>query len=226
MTNWMHHLLILPILIPLMVGAAMIPIDERNRMMKGVMGFVSTLALFVLSMVLMRIASVDGAAAGSGVYQLGNWPAPFGIVLVLDRLSALMLCLTSGLALAAQAYSIARWHTAGHHFHSLFQLLIAGLNGSFLTGDLFNLFVFFEMMLAASYGLLLHGSGPLRVKAGLHYVAINLAASSLFLIGVSLIYGATGTLNMADLSVKLATLSPDDRQMVEVGAGCSGSPSW
>ncbi|MCU9958541.1 cation:proton antiporter, partial [Burkholderia sp. BKH01] len=128
------------------------------RSLKGVLSFVSTLALFILSIVLMRIASMDGAPAGNGVYQLGNWPAPFGIVLVLDRLSALMLCLTSGLALAAQAYSIARWHTAGHHFHSLFQLLIAGLNGSFLTGDLFNLFVFFEIMLAASYGLLLHGS--------------------------------------------------------------------
>ncbi|HEV7309072.1 monovalent cation/H+ antiporter subunit D [Ensifer sp.] len=219
MTEWTHHLLILPILLPLVVGAAMIPIDERNRSLKGIMGFVSTLALFILSIVLMRMASSGEA---SNVYQLGNWPAPFGIVLVLDRLSALMLCLTSGLALAAQTYSIARWHTAGHHFHSLFQLLIAGLNGSFLTGDLFNLFVFFEMMLAASYGLLLHGSGPLRVKAGLHYVAINLAASSLFLIGVSLIYGATGTLNMADLSVKLATLSPNDRQMVEVGAGVLG----
>lgn len=223
MTDWLHHLMVLPILLPLMVGAAMIPIDERNRMAKGVMGFVSTLALFVLSMVLMRAsASTEGFLAGTSVYQLGNWPAPFGIVLVLDRLSALMLCLTSGLALAAQVYSIARWHTAGHHFHSLFQLLIAGLNGAFLTGDLFNLFVFFEIMLAASYGLLLHGSGPLRVKAGLHYVAINLAASSLFLIGVSLIYGATGTLNMADLAVKLASISPENRQMVEVGAGVLG----
>ena len=77
-----------------------------------------------------------------------------------------------------------------------------GLNGAFLTGDLFNLFVFFEVLLAASYGLLLHGSGPLRVRAGLHYIAINLAASLLFLIGVSLIYGVTGTLNMADLAVK------------------------
>ncbi|NVD41693.1 monovalent cation/H+ antiporter subunit D [Ensifer sp. HO-A22] len=222
-SDWLHHLIILPILIPLMVGAAMIPIDERNRMIKGVMGFVSTLVLFVLSMVLMRAsASTEGFLAGTSVYQLGNWPAPFGIVLVLDRLSALMLCLTSGLALAAQVYSIARWHTAGHHFHSLFQLLIAGLNGAFLTGDLFNLFVFFEIMLAASYGLLLHGSGPLRVKAGLHYVAINLAASSLFLIGVSLIYGATGTLNMADLAIKLATISPENRQMVEVGAGILG----
>ncbi|MEK1945676.1 MAG: cation:proton antiporter, partial [Ensifer adhaerens] len=135
-TDWLHHLMILPILLPLMVGAAMIPIDERNRMAKGVMGFVSTLALFVLSMVLMRAsASTEGFLAGTSVYQLGNWPAPFGIVLVLDRLSALMLCLTSGLALAAQVYSIARWHTAGHHFHSLFQLLIAGLNGAFLTGD-------------------------------------------------------------------------------------------
>ena len=77
-----------------------------------------------------------------------------------------------------------------------------GLNGAFLTGDLFNLFVFFEVLLAASYGLVLHGSGPLRVRAGLHYIAINLAASLLFLIGVSLIYGVTGTLNMADLAVQ------------------------
>ena len=90
------------------------------------------------------------------------------------------------------------------HFHPLFQLQLMGLNGAFLTGDLFNLFVFFEVMLAASYGLLLHGSGRLRVQAGLHYIAINLAASSLFLIGVALLYGVTGTLNMADLGARIA----------------------
>ncbi|MCA1441321.1 monovalent cation/H+ antiporter subunit D [Ensifer sp. IC4062] len=222
MTDWLQHLLILPILLPLAVGAALIPVDERNRMLKGLFGFGSTLIVFVIAMILMRIAANAGNPPGTGIYQLGNWPAPFGIVLVLDRLSALMLCLTAGLALAAQVYSMARWHTAGHHFHSLFQLLIAGLNGAFLTGDLFNLFVFFEMMLAASYGLLLHGSGPVRVKAGLHYIAINLAASSLFLIGVSLIYGVTGTLNMADLATKLATLAPDNRQLVETGAAILG----
>ena len=103
---------------------------------------------------------------------------------------------------------MARWDRRGQHFHSLFQFLLMGLNGAFLTGDLFNLFVFFEVLLAASYGLLLHGSGALRVRAGLHYIAINLAASLLFLIGVSLIYGVTGTLNMADLAVRVPLVSP------------------
>jgi multicomponent K+:H+ antiporter subunit D len=119
-------------------------------------------------------------------------------------------------------FSMAKWHRAGHHFHSLFQLMLAGLNGAFLTGDLFNLFVFFEMMLAASYGLLLHGSGPMRVKAGLHYIAVNLAASSLFLIGVSLIYGATGTLNMADLAMRITTIGPESRMLMEAGAALLG----
>ncbi|OHV75540.1 monovalent cation/H+ antiporter subunit D [Ensifer sp. LCM 4579] len=223
MTEWLHHLLILPILVPLAVAAALVPLNERERALKGSIGFVSTLVVFLIAMILMGLAAAgEDSLPGSGVYQLGNWPAPFGIVLVLDRLSALMLCLASGLALAAQVYSTARWHTAGHHFHSLIQLLLAGLNGAFLTGDLFNLFVFFEMMLAASYGLLLHGSGPLRVKAGLHYIAINLAASSLFLIGVSLIYGTTGTLNMADLATKLAALPPESRMLVETGAALLG----
>src|SRR5690606_11551346 len=111
------------------------------------------------------------------------------IVLVLDRLSAMMLLLTSILALAAFVFSLARWDRAGPRFHALFLLLLAGLDGAFLTGDLFNLFVFFEVLLAASYGLVLHGSGAARVKASLHYIAINLAASSLFLVGVSVIYG-------------------------------------
>src|SRR5690606_7433742 len=97
-------------------------------------------------------------------YLLGNWPAPFGIVLVVDHLSALMVTLTSALALGAVVFSAARWHRAGQHFNSLFQLLLMGLNGAFLTGDLFNLFVFFEVLLAASYGLALHGSGKARVK--------------------------------------------------------------
>jgi multicomponent K+:H+ antiporter subunit D len=111
-----------------------------------------------------------------GVYLPGNWPAPYGIVLVVDRLSAMMLLLTSVLGLAAVLYSVARWDRAGVHFHPLFQLQLMGLAGAFLTADLFNLFVFFEILLAASYGLLLHGSGG-RACAGLHYIAINLMAS-------------------------------------------------
>jgi len=221
--NWLHHLIILPIMLPILTAAALIPIDERNRTLKGVIAFTSTVVVFIISVVLMQMAASSGEGeTGASVYLLGNWPAPFGIVLVLDRLSALMLVLTGLLAMATQVFSMAKWHRAGYHFHSLFQLMLAGLNGAFLTGDLFNLFVFFEMMLAASYGLLLHGSGPMRVKAGLHYIAVNLAASSLFLIGVSLIYGATGTLNMADLAMRITTIGPESRMLMEAGAALLG----
>ena len=162
-----------------------------------------------------------------GLYLLGNWPPPFAIVLVLDRLSALMLLLTALLALPALVFAMARWDRRGQHFHSLFQFLLMGLNGAFLTGDLFNLFVFFEVLLAASYGLALHGSGPLRVRAGLHYIAINLAASLLFLIGVSLIYGVTGTLNMADLATRVPLVAGRRTGRCSPPAPrCSASPSW
>ena len=144
---------------------------------------------------------------GIAVYLLGGWQAPFGIVLVLDRLSAVMLMLNAVLALTSLVYALARWKKMGPHFQSLFQFLIMGINGAFLTGDLFNLFVFVEVLLAASYGLVLHGLGAARVKAGLHYIAINLAGSFVFLIGVSLIYGASGTLNMADLAARLPALA-------------------
>ena len=179
---------------------------------------VVTFALACIAIALLRMS--DASHTGiTQVYRLGDWPAPFGIVLVLDRLSALMLLLTSILALAALVFSLARWHRAGAHFHPLFQFLLMGLNGAFLTGDLFNLFVFFELLLAASYGLLLHGSGLARVKAGLHYIVVNLVASLLFLIGVSLIYGVTGTLNMADLAARVPTIAADNRGLLEAGAG-------
>jgi multicomponent K+:H+ antiporter subunit D len=126
------------------------------------------------------------------------------------------------LALAALAFSLARWHRAGPRFHSLLQFMLTGLNGAFLTGDLFNLFVFFELLLAASYALTLHGSGTARVRASLHYITINLAASLLFLIGAALIYGITGTLNMADLAVKIPRISPEDVFVLEAGAAILG----
>ena len=119
-------------------------------------------------------AAVRGAAptapAAIGVYLPGNWPVPFGIVLVVDRLSALMLVLTGSVGLAALLFALARWDRAGVHFHALFQIQLMGLNGAFLTADLFNLFVFFEVMLAASYGLLLHGGGP---RAGARRAALH-----------------------------------------------------
>jgi multicomponent K+:H+ antiporter subunit D len=222
--DWERHLLIVPILLPLVTGAALLLIDETRHALKALVSIASTVALTAAAVALLQVADAapEGAGAMASAYALGNWPAPFAIVLVLDRLSALMLVLTSVLALASLVFSTARWERAGPHFHSLFQFLLMGLAGAFLTGDLFNLFVFFEVTLAASYGLLLHGSGAFRVRSGLHYIAINLAASLLFLIGVSLIYGVAGTLNMADLALRLPGVPAEDRMLVQAGAAILG----
>ncbi|SCX22716.1 multisubunit potassium/proton antiporter, PhaD subunit [Nitrosomonas eutropha] len=215
-----EHLVIAPILIPLIAGALQLFLDDRGRKLKASLSILSTVALLAISVLLLRFTHTDDEASGGkiAVYLLGNWPPPFAINLVLDRLSAMMLALTATLALPTLIFSMGRWHKAGVHFHTLFLLLLMGLNGAFLTGDLFNLFVFFEVMLAASYGLVLHGSGLLRVKAGLHYIAINLVASLLFLIGVALIYGVTGTLNMADLAIRIPQINETNQTMLESGA--------
>ena len=215
MDGWAHHLVIAPIALPLVAGALLAIYDERRQFLKGVINLVSTLTALYISVALLRQAD----ASAPTVYLLGNWPAPFGIVLVLDRLSAMMILLTAVLACASLVFALARWHTAGAHFHSLFQFLLMGVNGAFLTGDLFNLFVFFEVMLASSYGLLLHGSGPRRVQASLHYIVVNLAASFFFLVGVSLIYGVTGTLNMADLALRIPALPAEHRMLLEAAVG-------
>ncbi|PZU88325.1 MAG: monovalent cation/H+ antiporter subunit D [Shinella sp.] len=220
MTGWTHHLIIAPILIPLVAAAILLFVNERKRVTKAMISLAATIILVAVAIALFEIENRSNGF--EGVYLLGNWASPFGIVLVLDALSALMLLLTAVVAIASLVYSLARWHGVGAHFHTMFQLLLMGINGAFLTGDLFNLFVFFEVMLAASYGLLLHGSGPLRVKAGLHYIAVNLAAALLFLIGVSLIYGTAGTLNMADLAARIPQIEPDRRMLMEAGAAVLG----
>jgi multicomponent K+:H+ antiporter subunit D len=210
--------MIAPIILPLFAGAIMLAFGgERRRNVNALLNVATTFALVVISIALLRAA--DAAPSGlAGVYRMGGWPAPFAIVLVVDRLAALMLLLTSLLASAAVVFSLARWHRVGVLFHPLFQFLLMGINGAFLTGDLFNLFVFFEVLLAASYGLALHGSGSARVMAGLHYIVVNLVASLLFLIGVSLIYGVAGTLNMADLAARIPEIRADDRALLEAGA--------
>lgn len=220
MLDWKTHLIVAPIILPLVTAAILLLFDERKRKLKMAINSISTLGLIAIAITLAGMAS--DKAPDALVYLIGNWPAPFGIVLVLDRLAALMLVLTSLLGMASLSFALAHWHKASPHFHTIFQLLLMGLNGAFLTGDLFNLFVFFEVMLAASYGLALHGSGPARVKAGMHYIAVNLVASSLFLIGVSLIYGVTGTLNMADLAQRIPQVASEDRMLLEAGAAVLG----
>jgi multicomponent K+:H+ antiporter subunit D len=217
--SWASHLVIAPVLLPLAAGALMLLFDERRRGLKVAISLLSLLLLVATAMALLRTADT----AAIQVYPLGNWPSPFGIVLVADRLSALMVLLSAVLALAALVFSIARWHRAGPRFHSLLQFLLAGLNGAFLTGDVFNLFVFFELLLAASYGLALHGSGAARVRASLHYIVLNLTASLLFLIGAGLMYGIAGTLNMADLALRIPAVSAEDRVLVDAAAYLLGA---
>ena len=216
--SWAAHLPLAPILLPLAVGALLLLFDERQHKLKATISLASALYLGAAALALLEGAD----AAAARVYTLGGWPAPFGIVLVVDRLAALMLVLTAALGLAAIAFSTARWQRAGPRFHALAQFQLAGLNGAFLTGDLFNLFVFFELLLAASYGLALHGAGTARVRASLHYIAVNLTASLLFLVGASLLYGVAGTLNMADLAARLPALPASDRGLAEAGAAILG----
>lgn len=215
---WMHHLIVLPVVLPLAVGALLIPINQARHTLKFSLGLGSGLLLWLVSVALLVLADSKQWPAGIGVYLGSNWAAPFGIALVADRLSAMMLVLTSTIALAVLVFSAQRWDRVGVSFHSLFQFMLMGLNGAFLTNDLFNLFVFFEVMLAASYGLVLHGYNLRRIRAGMQYVAVNLVASLLFLIGVSLIYAASGTLNIADLAARAPGLGTQDAWLLKTGA--------
>ncbi|WP_454835549.1 monovalent cation/H+ antiporter subunit D [Pseudomonas lini] len=216
--NPMAHLIAAPILLPLLTAAVMLMLGEKHRPLKAKINLFSSLLGLGIAVMLLQWTQTTGVPGSIGVYLPGNWPVPFGIVLVVDRLSALMLVLTGIIGVSALLFAMARWDGAGSSFHALFQIQLMGLYGAFLTADLFNLFVFFEVLLAASYGLMLHGSGRARVSSGLHYISINLLASSLFLIGAALIYGVTGTLNMADLALKIPLVPEADRGLLHAGA--------
>ncbi|MCD2517985.1 monovalent cation/H+ antiporter subunit D [Massilia sp. G4R7] len=214
--DWTRHLVILPVLLPLLCGALLAPLTQGRHRLKFAASYGAALLLLVNALALVYFS--DGQWSGSvGVYLAANWAAPFGIALVADRLSSMMLVLTAVLALCALHYAQPRWSRIGVHFHSLFQFLLMGINGAFLTHDLFNLFVFFEVMLAASYGLVLHGYNVARLRASMQYIAVNLVAALMFLIGVALIYATTGTLNMADLAARVPGLAGPDAGLLRTG---------
>lgn len=216
---WQQHLLLLPVIVPLLTGALLIPVNEKHHQRKYAANLLSTLITLGCALALFNLSDKEYWPSGIGVYLAANWSAPYGIALVADRLAALMLMLTAVLALAVLVFSASRWSRIGVHFHSLFQFLLMGLNGAFLTNDLFNLFVFFEVMLAASYGLVLHGYNVDRIRAGMQYITVNLVASFLFLIGVALIYATAGTLNISDLGARAAALGHDELSLLKIGAG-------
>jgi multicomponent K+:H+ antiporter subunit D len=204
-----------PVLLPLIAGFIILFARIGGLRVQRALNLLTVLGLIFISLEMLRV-SLTGVHQ---VYLLGNWIAPFGIVLVLDQLSALMVLITSLLALGALWYAIAaKFDRQGSHFHVLFQIQLFGLNGAFMTGDVFNLFVFFEVLLLASYGLLLHGGGRLRTRAGLQYVVINLIGSTLFLFAVGALYGAVGTLNIADMAAKVA-MAPEERHGLIAAAG-------
>ncbi|MAK86270.1 MAG: monovalent cation/H+ antiporter subunit D [Pseudomonas sp.] len=206
----MNHGLILPLLLPLFMGALLLFAHRANKSTKRLLSLAATWTLVPIAIWLVLLAD-DGQLR---IYALGSWQPPFGIILMLDRLSALMLLVTAVLAGFAALYACRGDDERGPNFHALYQFQLLGINGAFLTGDLFNLFVFFEILLISSYALLLHGHGQRRVRSGMHYVVLNLLGSSLFLIGVSMLYGLLGTLNMVDMAARVSAADPADAPLL------------
>jgi multicomponent K+:H+ antiporter subunit D len=209
----MMHWIILPVLLPALL-APLIGFALRHDMTLARVASITGTGLLLAIAIGLAVMAADGA---THVYRLGDWPAPFGIVLVLDRLSALMVLLTAMLALVVLIHAVATgWDARGRHFHALFQFQLMGICGAFLTGDIFNLFVFFEVLLIASYGLMIHSGGRERIRAGLQYVVMNLAGSTLFLFALGTLYASTGTLNIADLAVRIQQIPAEEAALVRV----------
>jgi multicomponent Na+:H+ antiporter subunit D len=201
----MNILVPLPVVLPIL-GAALSLAAQRRIAVQRAIGVAVMTTTTVASFVLLVAVDRDGARS----VDVGAWPAPVGITLVVDRFAAMMLAVSTTVVLAVLLYAIGSRITsdAVRFFHPVYLLLAAGVCLSFLTGDLFNLFVAFEVMLSASYVLLTLGGRREQVRAGMTYVVISLLASMLFLTAVGLVYAATGTVNMADLAGRLDEVSP------------------
>jgi multicomponent Na+:H+ antiporter subunit D len=196
----MSLLLVAPIAIPLSAAVVSLLAWRSTRTQRAV-SVIGSAALLVASLLLLRAIVVDGIQAT----QIGGWPAPFGITLVADLFSAIMVVLGGVMALSVTVYSLGSIDAARERFsyYPLLQMLIAGVSGAFLTGDLFNLYVWFEVMLMASFVMLALGGERSQIRGATAYVTLNLISSALFLAGVGVLYGVGGTLNMADLARKL-----------------------
>jgi multicomponent K+:H+ antiporter subunit D len=194
------HWIVMPIVLPAMIAALMVLVLRHHIVLQRVFSVAAATALLAIAAGLF-LRTADGTVI---LYQLGHWAAPFGIVVVADRLSSLFVLLTAFLAVLVILYVLGSgWDRRGRHFHALFQFQIMGIMGAFLTGDAFNLFVFFEVLLIASYGLMIHSGGTRRFRVGVQYVVYNLLGSTLFLFALGTIYAETGTLNLADLALRI-----------------------
>ena len=196
-------LLVLPILVPFLTAAICLAV-WRSRRMQRALGVAGTLVLMGAGIALLW----DVRANGIRVVQAAGWPAPFGITLVADLFSAIMVAVASVMGAAVMVYSTATVDARRESFgyYPLYHVLLMGVCGAFLTGDIFNLYVWFEVMLISSFALLALGGEKSQIEGSIKYVTLNLVASALLLSGIGLLYGLTGTLNMADLAVKLGNL--------------------
>ena len=214
-----QHLTFLPVLLPMLAAVILLmPPFGSNKAYRRITSVVLGIIAFFASLALLFKVQADGTQ----VYAVGDWSAPFGIVLVADPLSTLLVCLTTLLGVVCVLYASAGDDEKGSFYHPLVHFLILGVNGAFLTGDAFNLFVFFEVLLIASYSLLMHGGDKTNTRAALHYVILNLVGSAIFLIALGILYGVLGTLNMADMAQKVAHLQGDDVYLAKIG--CFGLP--
>jgi len=207
----MRVIMVLPIALPL-IAAALSLIAHRHMTVQRGIGLATLAATTVASAVLL----IDVERNGITSVQVGGWPAPAGITLVADLFAAMMLLVSSITLLIVLVYAIAQRRTDefAPTFHPVYLVLAAGVAMSFLSGDLFNLFVAFEVTLTASYVLITLGGGRAQIRSGMSYVVLNLLASTIFLSACGLAYAATGTVNMAQLSVRMAELPGGVREAI------------
>ena len=210
----MSHLPILPVLIPMLTGILLLLPPIRTTLSRQRVTALFAAALNLLIAVFLINQSASGEIA---VYAVGDWQPPYGITLIADRLSAMMLLLTAILLFAALLYASAGEDETGRYFYPLMMFQVLGINGAFLTGDIFNLFVFFEILLIASYSLLIHGGGKHKTRAAVHYVLLNLVGSAIFLFALGVLYGSIGSLNMADMAVRVRALTGADLELAKIG---------
>jgi multicomponent Na+:H+ antiporter subunit D len=205
----------LPVLLPLLGAGAALLVGGRHPAVQRTLSILVLTAVLTVSVVLLLMADADGAAALS----VGGWRIPLGIVLVVDRLSALMLVVAATVALGVLVFAVGQGAADGDEetpisiFHPTFLVLIAGVANAFLAGDLFNLYVGFEILLTASYVLLTLGGSAPRIRAGITYIVVSLLSSLIFLAAIALVYASTGTVNMAQLAGRLADL-PEGTQLL------------
>jgi multicomponent Na+:H+ antiporter subunit D len=204
----------LPVLLPLLGAAGALLVGQHPRLQRA-LSLVVLSAVLAVSVVLLLVVDGDGP----GMVAVGGWPVPLGIVLVVDRLTALMLVVASTVALGVLVFAVGQGNADGDEgtpvsiFHPTFLVLVAGVSNAFLAGDLFNLYVGFEILLMASYVLLTLGGTAPRIRGGITYVVVSLTSSLIFLAAIGLVYAATGTVNMAQLAVRLAEL-PEGTQLL------------